>query len=238
MNKPFYTIAIFAILLILPPAVLLLTGWNWVPFQNVQSIKWLFWLTETAGMPYSMITFIILLALTLYICRPEKNQLIKWIVIIACCIFAGQGLKSILKNSFAEPRPYVVWLDKEYGIPSSQFYDLKRSQRAELIKQRVTHNDLVPSWQRKHWQAETGYSFPSGHVLFAAGWALLLIGLFWQRRQYALAVILAIWAEGIIFSRLFLGMHWPSDVIVSVIINAVLAIIACGLLKNNIHPAT
>lgn len=232
MNRSIYPIIAFAVLLLIPPTVLWMSGWYWLPSSKVESIKWLFWLTETAGLPYSLITSTLLLALTFYVCKLKLKHTILWGIVIICCILAGQGIKGIVKNSLQEPRPYVVWLEKEYGISNSDFYELKRKQRAEVIKQFVKENAQVPSWQRKHWQAETGYSFPSGHVLFAAGWALLLIGLFWQRRQYLLSVIIAVWAEGIVLSRLLLGMHWPVDAIASIIISAILALVACAVLKE------
>ncbi len=47
--------------------------------------------------------------------------------------------------------------------------------------------------------------FPSGHTLFATGWALLLIGLFWQRGYYLWSIALAVWAESVIVSRLVFG---------------------------------
>lgn len=235
MNKTVYSISAFSILLILPPAMMSLIGWQWHPSESTESLKWLYWLTETAGLPYSLITSVVLLVLALAICRPMKTNMIKWAIVMICCILVGQGIKGVVKNTFQEPRPYVVWLEKTYDVSSSDFYELKRKQRVDVIKELVKSNEQVPSWQRKHWQVETGYSFPSGHVLFAAGWALLLIGLFWQRRQFALAIIVAIWAEGIVFSRLLLGMHWPSDVIVSIIISAILAMAACGILQEQIR---
>ncbi|KLN45653.1 phosphatidylglycerophosphatase, partial [Providencia rettgeri] len=39
-----------------------------------------------------------------------------------------------------------------------------------------------------------------------------------------LSIGLAIWAEGIAFSRMLLGMHWPIDIITSVIISACFAL--------------
>jgi len=76
-------------------------------------------------------------------------------------------------------------------------------------------------------------------MLFAAGWALLFIAFFWQKGYYGLSIGLALWAEGIAFSRMLLGMHWPIDVITSVFISAVFAILAYGvflLLKRNKKP--
>jgi undecaprenyl-diphosphatase len=65
--------------------------------------------------------------------------------------------------------------------------------------------------------APTGYSFPSAHALFAAALAGVLVPLLeelvkrpWLRRTaQALLVLLAL-AVGT--SRIYLGVHWPSDV--------------------------
>lgn len=82
--------------------------------------------------PYSLITSIVLLALALYICKPKLKSVLQWVVIVVCCILVGQGIKSVVKNSFQEPRPYVVWLEKEYGLSATEFYDLKESSEQTL----------------------------------------------------------------------------------------------------------
>ncbi len=231
MKKNIFSVIIFSILLMAPPIIMIVMGWQWSPETQPKSMKWLLWMTDTAGAPYSIITSVILLGITLFVFRSERRKWIKLTVILIFCILAMQGVKSLLKNSFQEPRPYISWLEKKYAISNAEFYDLKRSQRAELVKTTVKQDQSIPKWQRQHWQSETGYSFPSGHMLFAAGWALLLIGLFWQRRQYALCILLAVWAEGIAFSRMLLGMHWPIDIIVSIIISALFAILGYRLFQ-------
>lgn len=64
----------------------------------------------------------------------------------------------------------------------------------------------------------TGYSFPSGHPLaIAASWGLLppVIALYTRRRAlwWASAVFVWILAVAVAFSRVWLGVHWASDVV-------------------------
>jgi undecaprenyl-diphosphatase len=73
----------------------------------------------------------------------------------------------------------------------------------------------------------TGYSFPSGHVLAAAAlWAMLpvVISLYTQsRRVWWAAAIAAVTAVTVIgASRVYLGVHWASDVIAGILAAALL----------------
>jgi undecaprenyl-diphosphatase len=71
--------------------------------------------------------------------------------------------------------------------------------------------------------AGTGFSFPSGHVLAAAAtWAFLpaVVALFTPRRAVwrgtvALAVTIVV---AVAWSRVWLGVHWTSDVVASLAI--------------------
>ena len=75
--------------------------------------------------------------------------------------------------------------------------------------------------------APSGFSFPSGHTSssFAAATALSL-----HYKKYA--VIFYIVAALIGFSRIYLYVHYPSDVVAGAILGVVVAIASCKLTKN------
>ncbi|MCB2410705.1 phosphatase PAP2 family protein [Hymenobacter lucidus] len=61
---------------------------------------------------------------------------------------------------------------------------------------------------------ETTYSFPSGHAMGAAALAFTLALLLWPTRgRWAAATLGAAWALLMGWSRMYLGVHFPSDVL-------------------------
>lgn len=72
---------------------------------------------------------------------------------------------------------------------------------------------------------EDTYSFPSGHALTAVavyGFAAVLL---WQRGHRVLAILSGIWVFMIGLCRLYLGAHYPSDVLASFAAGTILLII-------------
>ena len=70
---------------------------------------------------------------------------------------------------------------------------------------------------------ETGYSYPSGHVMVSFAYILFIIYLIWKyiknkTLKIVLSVILIIITLLISFSRIYLGVHYFSDIIGSIFI--------------------
>ncbi len=87
---------------------------------------------------------------------------------------------------------------------------------------------------------ETSYSFPSGHALGASVLYSFLAYLWAQRYPknsrliYSLAgIVIAL----IGLSRLYLGVHYPTDIIAGYIVGLSWLSICIGILKHNVHNA-
>lgn len=225
-------------ILLIMPALVWISGWQWQPGADTLWLKILFWMTETVTRPWGIITHAVLCLWFLWCLRFRLRAAIMLFAILAGAIAIGQGIKSWVKGHAQEPRPYVIWLEKTHHVPVSDFYNLKRKARGELVKEQLAEQKNIPAFLRKHWQKETGFAFPSGHTMFAASWALLGVGLLWPRRRKITIVVLLLWATGVMGSRLLLGMHWPGDLIVATLISWVLVTFATWLAQRVCGPLT
>jgi membrane-associated phospholipid phosphatase len=61
---------------------------------------------------------------------------------------------------------------------------------------------------------ETTFSFPSGHAMGSATVAWVLLLLAWHTRwRWPVAMAVAAFAGAVSFSRIYLGVHYPSDIL-------------------------
>ncbi len=68
---------------------------------------------------------------------------------------------------------------------------------------------------------EQSYSFPSGHTMSAVAFYGLLSILLWQRGHHFWAVLSGIWVFLVALSRVYLGAHYPSDVLASLALGTI-----------------
>jgi len=87
---------------------------------------------------------------------------------------------------------------------------------------------------------ETSFSFPSGHAMITAALGLSLIFICWNTRFRWLAVALGSSFIIVIgFSRLYLGVHYPTDILAGWVVSGawlstVVTIVNVNLLRKNL----
>ena len=77
-------------------------------------------------------------------------------------------------------------------------------------------------------EKQSDYSFPSGHTGSSFASAIVL----WKELPGKYGVMALIVAVLIAYSRLYVGVHYPSDVLAGVVIGTVLALVSVWLVKK------
>lgn len=199
------------------PLVAWAIDWQWALNTNLghSSLDWgLFVLTETGSTPYALITCVIFMLWLMWLARHRYSWLLVGFI-CASSVVGTQIIKEGAKAVFKEPRPFVTQM---FQSNTEQFYALPKTEQAtEVMQFAQSDNQFVV----EHQADELGYSFPSGHTIFAVSWLLVFGGLLFGVRQQAaiFAQIFALsWAALMLISRLRLGMHYPIDLFVSTLI--------------------
>ncbi|CUX96987.1 phosphatidylglycerophosphatase B [Candidatus Hoaglandella endobia] len=220
-----------ALLLIILPLLLWVSGWQWQSGSDYRWLIGLYWLTQTVTSPWGILTSILLISWFFW-CLPYRlKPALALVVILATTLLVGQGMKSFIKDRVQTPRPFVVWLDKHYSIDDQAFYAMTHKERSEAVAHELQSEKTIPTWLQHHWRHETGFSFPSGHTIFAASWALFSVGLLWPTRHVVTILVLLVWASGVMISRIWMGLHWPQDVMMSVVVSWFIITLACWLIQ-------
>lgn len=171
-------------------------------------------LTNSAGTQGFLITLAVLLIGSMTIGMTPKQRWEKFVQ-LGIILVIGFGAKTGLKHVTESPRPYTEVLTHQLLIPKpAHFYQLTSSQQDQLIEQ---VSEQVSPWRTQHWLGETDYSFPSGHTMFVAICLVCFGGVFMENKRYGLVGILLIWGVGVAYSRLWIGMHRPIDLVGSVL---------------------
>lgn len=218
-------LSLYTLLLCLVPFFVWIFAWQWIGDTNLTAFdEMLYWLTETGSVPYAAITSAVFVFLLMWLAGDKKYYKLIFITCVISVV-STQAIKEGAKNLFAEPRPFVVQIEHQSGITDEQFYSIPRSEREKIVAQFYADKTQTPQWLKMHRQNETGYSFPSGHTIFAAAWLLLFGGFAYLLRGKSRSLmpaavgLIALWAVLMLISRLRLGMHYPVDLFVAIMIS-------------------
>ncbi|MEG9529877.1 phosphatase PAP2 family protein [Mannheimia indoligenes] len=210
----FKKFSLYTLAMLLIPVVTWLANWQWslaVQYPEYGFDYFLFLITETGSVPYAIATCVIFTLLLAWVVR-KRYSLFFVIAVCVASMVATQGLKTAMKSTFQEPRPFVSALFEDKSV---DFYKLTREQRGLAVTEKIgTQQNFVTAHQAK----EVGYSFPSGHTIFAVSWLLLVVGFCLNMRGQAVVfahIFAIIWAALMLISRLRLGMHYPIDLFIS-----------------------
>lgn len=176
-------------------------------------------ITNSAGSKGFLLSLAVLCLLTATLKIPS-NRIIGLGLQLAMILALSFMVKTTLKTVTESPRPYVEYLSEQRVINAPEdFYQLNMIERNSAID---STQGYVSEWRTKHWQGEKDYSFPSGHTIFVAICVAFFGGLFLERQQYWLVTGLLVWAGIVAYSRLWLGMHRPMDLVGSIALGAMI----------------
>ena len=170
-------------------------------------------LTHSAGNPGFLVSVGLFMLIPMVLRLPRKS-LIKLGIQFALLLALSFVAKTVMKHITEVPRPYTHELAALQIVESPQaFYALSNEAKDATVQEA---SKSVSHWRISHWQGETNYSLPSGHTIFTAVCVAFWGGFFLRRRQVVPASIIILWAVGVGISRIWLGMHWPTDLLASI----------------------
>lgn len=218
--------------LIILPFLLWISGWTWQPNNNNYWLLSLYWLTQSITSPWIIITNTILTIWLFWCLRYRIKSTLCLMFILSIMLFCGQEIKSAIKHWTKIPRPFFIWMYQLDPYNNKTDNLVSSNKHVNMLKQNKLYNKKqIPLWLKCYWEQEKDFSFPSGHAIFASSWALILMELLETRKYLFKVLYIFIWANAIIMSRLILGMHWPSDVIVGILISWMIVILTCWIIR-------
>lgn len=126
--------------------------------------------------------------------------------------------------------PAVLWLLGRRRTAVHVLFLIGGSLAVAFAAKHLVHEHRPP---HRLWviPPDNAQSFPSGHTTIATALALTLV-LLAARRMRALAVLVgALFAVGVAFSRMYLGVHYLPDVLGGMLSACAAALLAAGLLR-------
>ena len=153
-------------------------------------------------------------------------------------------LTNILKvvTFFADPIFLIVLSIIIFTIlkgKKEKFYFIFNICFITLLNQILKHLILRPRPNVEQLVIQGGYSFPSGHSMVSVAFYGYLIYLLWKTKlnttyKYIGTILLIFLIIVICFSRIYLGVHYVSDVIAGICLSLIHLIIYVGILEKKV----
>lgn len=148
--------------------------------------------------------------------------------VVKCVTNFGSGISLIIISVIL----FVVIKDKKIGV--SIFSNLAIATLLNVLLKNILQR---PRPQEYRIINESGYSFPSGHSMISMAFYGFLIYLIYKKiknkyLKWALIVLLGTLTVSIGVSRIYLGVHYTSDVIAGFLIAISYLIIFSGVVKR------
>lgn len=143
--------------------------------------------------------FLVLVLFVVYWCIDKKTG-----DFLVFCVFLSAGLNFTLKNVFTRSRPCFSDACKDGTI------------RHVKVDNFLVNTDFKP----------TSYSFPSGHAGIGSG---LYLGVATYLKKSWVTIISVVFCVFIALSRIYLGVHYPTDVLVGLLCGVVCSVLIGSL---------
>lgn len=207
------------ILLLIPLTVLSLQLDFYQPVSDSVG-KTMTYLTNSAGKEGFLFSLLFLVLWVGWRCQIPRKQWLNKVIQLVLLLGLAMVMKTGMKVVTQEPRPYTELMTQSLLLPNAgHFYKLSEPRQEALM---LAMESKVSPWRIKHWQGETDYSFPSGHTVFAMVCLLFFGSLLAEKRHYVSLGLLLTWAISVAYSRLWLGMHHPIDLLGAALLVGVL----------------
>ena len=137
----------------------------------------------------------------------------------------------------------VFYLVKNYGkkawlilLFAGMTFGLTDYISSSVIKPRVTrlrpcNNPEINTNVKNLIDCGTGYSFPSSHAANHFGLAVFLIFMFYRKWRFILPIGL-LWAFSISFAQIYVGVHFPIDILAGGFLGAFVGFLMSKVLKR------
>ncbi|PTP12552.1 phospholipid phosphatase [Vibrio sp. 10N.286.51.C3] len=189
--------------------------------------------TYSAGNQGFLITLAVLSLLVLTL-KFSKAKLVSLCLQLGVLLVLSFAAKTFLKSSTESPRPYTEYLVTQEVVEMPElFYELPLVEKNAAIE---SVQDKVSDWRTRHWLGETDYSFPSGHMIFVGVCLAFFGGLFLEAKRFYLVGGLLVWAGGVAYSRVWLGMHRPEDLAASIAFAGLIYLLVPLIPTKKIEP--